>query len=77
MMSAVAVADSQRQEGVEGPAAVRERLEEFGREVLAGATNRPAQLANGSPYLRGLLEEGKRKSLEPLVQRLGGEAGGA
>lgn len=54
--------------------AVKERLQEFGAEVLAEAMNRPAQLANGSLYFRGLLEEGKRKSLEPLVARLGGEA---
>jgi SRSO17 transposase len=54
--------------------AVKERLEEFGAEVLVEAMNRPAQMANGSLYFRGLLEEGKRKSLEPLVARLGGEA---
>ncbi len=54
--------------------AVRERLEEFGQEVLAEATNRPRQMANGGLYLRGLLEDGKRKSLEPMVSRLGGEA---
>jgi len=54
--------------------AVKERLERFGREVLAEAMNRPAQMANGGLYLRGLLEEGKRKSLEPLVARLGGDA---
>jgi len=53
--------------------AVRERLEEFGQEVLAEATNRPRQMANGGLYLRGLLEDGKRKSLEPMVSRLGGE----
>lgn len=58
----------------DSPAAVRERLEEFGREVLAEATNRPAQMANGGLYLRGLLEDGKRKSLEPMVARLGEEA---
>ncbi len=40
-------------------------------EVLAEAVNRPAQMTNGGPYLRGLLEEGKRKSLEPMVARLG------
>jgi SRSO17 transposase len=74
MMSAVAVADSQRRKRVDAPSAVRERLEEFGREVLAEATNRPAQSANGNLYLRGLLEEGQRKSLEPLVDRLGGQA---
>lgn len=54
--------------------AVRERLEEFGQEMLAEATNRPRQMANGGLYLRGLLEDGKRKSLEPMVSRLGGEA---
>jgi SRSO17 transposase len=55
-------------------AAVRERLEEFGREVLAEASNRPAQVSNGGLYLRGLLEDGKRKSLEPMVARLGEDA---
>lgn len=55
-------------------AAVKERLEEFGAEVLAEAMNRPAQMANGGRYLRGLLEEGKRKSLEPLAARLGEDA---
>jgi SRSO17 transposase len=54
--------------------AVRERLKEFGQEVLAEATNRPRQMANGGLYLRGLLEDGSRKSLEPMVSRLGGEA---
>lgn len=58
----------------DSPTAVRERLEEFGQEVLAEATNRPRQMANGGLYLRGLLEDGKRKSLEPMVSRLGGEA---
>lgn len=53
-------------------AAVKERLEEFGREVLAEAMNRPAQMENGGLYLRGLIEQGKRKSLEPIVERLGG-----
>ena len=43
-------------------------------EVLAGAVNRPVQLANGGLYLRGLIEDGARKSLEPMVARLGGEA---
>jgi SRSO17 transposase len=57
-----------------GAAAVRERLEAFAAEVLAAAMNRPVQLTNGSLYLRGLLEEGQRKSLEPLVARLGAEA---
>ena len=40
-------------------------------EVLAEAMNRPAQMENGGLYLRGLIEQGKRKSLEPIVERLG------
>jgi SRSO17 transposase len=49
-------------------------LEAFAGEVLAEAMNRPVQLVNGGLYLRGLLEQGPRKSLEPMVQRLGGDA---
>jgi SRSO17 transposase len=59
---------------VDAPAAVKERLEAFGAGVLAEAMNRPAQLVNGGLYLRGLLEDGARKSLEPMVARLGGVA---
>lgn len=59
---------------VDGATAVKERLEQFGREVLAEAMNRPAQMVNGGLYLRGLVENGKRKSLEPMAARLGGEA---
>jgi len=73
-MSAVAVADSKRRAKPEAPSAVRERLEEFGEEVLAEATNRPSQIANGGLYMRGLIEQGPRKSLEPMAARLGGEA---
>lgn len=60
-------------EQVEGPVAVAvaERLEAFGLEVLAEAMNRPVQVFNGGVYLRGLLEHGPRKSLEPMVARLG------
>jgi SRSO17 transposase len=54
--------------------AVRERLETFADEVLTEAVNRPMQLLNGRVYLRGLIEEGPRKSLEPMVARLGDEA---
>jgi SRSO17 transposase len=57
-----------------GPVAVKERLEAFAGEVLAAAMNRPVQRLNGGLYLRGLLEHGSRKSLEPLVERLGGDA---
>jgi SRSO17 transposase len=71
----VAVAErSDRASGADSPEAVKERLEAFGAEVLAEATNRPVQLANGGLYLRGLIEQGSRKSLEPMVARLGGEA---
>ena len=59
---------------VDGPVAVRERLEAFGAEVLAEAMNRPVQRKNGALYVRGLFEDGQRKSLEPLVSRLGGDA---
>jgi SRSO17 transposase len=72
MMAAVAVVDSSVE--VDGPLAVAERLEAFGVEVLAEAVNRPVQLVNGGVYLRGLVEDGARKSLEPMVARLGGEA---
>jgi SRSO17 transposase len=68
MMAAVAEMD------VDAPGAVKERLEGFAAEVLAEAMNRPVQVANGGLYLRGLIEQGPRKSLEPLVARLGGEA---
>lgn len=61
-------------EMVDGPAVVRERLAAFADDVLAEAVNRPVQLVNGQLYLRGLLEDGARKSLEPMVARLGGEA---
>src|SRR5271170_1056408 len=59
---------------VDAPVAVKERLEEFAGEVLAEAMNRPVQLVNGGLYLRGLIERGARKSLEPMVERLGGDA---
>ena len=58
----------------EGSVAVVERLEAFASGVLAEAMNRPVQRSNGALYLRGLLEDGARKSLEPLVARLGSDA---
>jgi SRSO17 transposase len=67
-MAVMAAAD------VEGPVAVRERLEAFGVQVLADAVNRSVQVVNGGLYLRGLVEQGPRKSLEPIVERLGGAA---
>ena len=71
-MAAVAVAGWR--EKVDGPSAVRERLEAFGLEVLGEAMNRPVQLVNGGVYLRGLIEQGARKSLEPMCERLGEQA---
>jgi SRSO17 transposase len=59
---------------VDGPVAVAGRLEAFGLEVFAEAMNRPVQVFNGGVYLRGLLEQGPRKSLEPMAARLGEDA---
>ena len=73
-MVAVAKAESQVPEQVDSPSAVRERLEAFAADVLVEAMNRPVQVVNGGLYLRGLLEQGKRKSLEPIVARVGEEA---
>src|SRR3954462_12460702 len=58
----------------DAPVAVKERLEAFAGEGLAAAINRPVQLGNGGLYVPGLLEQGARKSLEPIVERLGGDA---
>ncbi len=60
-------------ERVDLPSVVADRLEAFGEAVLAGAMNRPVQMVNGGAYLRGLIEQGARKSLEPMVERLGGD----
>jgi SRSO17 transposase len=53
-------------------AAVRERLEAFADDLF-GSLPRKDQRARGECYLRGLLLEGRRKSIEPMAQRLGGE----
>jgi SRSO17 transposase len=74
MMVVVTVAGSQVEADVDRPWVVRERLEAFAGEVLGEAMNRPVQLVNGGLYVRGLLEQGPRKSLEPLVSRLGEDA---
>jgi SRSO17 transposase len=74
MMMVVASVDADEGVGVDVPSVVRERLEGFAGEVLAEATNRPVQMVNGGLYLRGLIEQGPRKSLEPIVERLGEEA---
>src|SRR5450631_704684 len=72
-MAVVAAADAEV-EDVDTTVVVMERLEACGTAVLADAMNRPAQLVNGGLYLRGLREQGPRKSLWPMAQRLGGEA---
>ena len=70
----VTVSDTSSSERVDRASVVAGRLEVFGAQVLAGAMNRPVQRRNGGVYLRGLIEQGPRKSLEPMVERLGPDA---
>jgi SRSO17 transposase len=51
-------------------AAVRERLEEFVAEMFA-PLSRSDQRVKGQTYLRGLLLDGRRKSMQPMAERLG------
>jgi SRSO17 transposase len=51
-------------------AAVRGRLEGFADEILESLP-RKDQRARGECYLRGLMLDGRRKSVEPMAQRLG------
>src|SRR5688572_28452977 len=51
-------------------AAVRERLEEFVAEMFA-PLSRADQRVKGQTYLRGLLLDGRRKSMQPMAERLG------
>src|SRR5688572_31116310 len=51
-------------------AAARERLEEFAAEMFAPLC-RSDQRAKGQTYLRGLLLDGRRKSMQPMAERLG------
>jgi SRSO17 transposase len=51
-------------------AAVRGRLEEFAAEVFA-PLSRSDQRVKGQTYLRGLLLDGRRKSMQPMAERLG------
>jgi SRSO17 transposase len=53
---------------------VKERLEEFVGGVALASMEHPVQRANAERYVRGLLGASVRKSLEPLVERLAGEA---
>ncbi|MFI8345743.1 IS701 family transposase [Streptomyces sp. NPDC085639] len=48
----------------------RGRLEEFAGEVFAPLVRRD-QRAKGALYLRGLLLDGRRKSMQPMAERLG------
>jgi SRSO17 transposase len=50
--------------------AIRPRLEAFAAEVL-GSLARRDQRAKGELYLRGLMLDGKRKSMQPMAERLG------
>jgi SRSO17 transposase len=49
---------------------VRQRLESFAAEMFAPMT-RSDQRAKGEAYLRGLLLDGRRKSMQPMAERLG------
>jgi hypothetical protein len=68
-MVCVSEASSGVGDWVDPPSVVVERLERFAAEVLRAAMNRPVQMVNGGMYLRGLIADGARKSLEPLVER--------
>jgi DDE superfamily endonuclease len=74
MMGVVSEPRAVVSEQVDPLSAVRKRAEAFTAEVLTAAMGHPVQMANGGLYVRGLLEQGERKSLEPLVQRLGDQA---
>src|SRR5918911_1761357 len=50
--------------------AARERLEEFAAEMFA-PLSRTDQRDKGETYLRGLLLDGRRKSMRPMAERLG------
>jgi SRSO17 transposase len=51
-------------------AEVRPRLVEFAGQMLAGLP-RVDQRGKGELYVRGLLTDGQRKSMQPMAQRLG------
>src|SRR3712207_9522037 len=66
-------ADAGRCDGWMTPAelaAVRGRLEEFAAEVFA-PLSRADQRDKGATYVRGLLLDGRRKSMQPMAARLG------
>jgi SRSO17 transposase len=49
---------------------VRPRMEAFAMQMLGGLA-RADQRAKGGLYLRGLMLDGKRKSMQPMAERLG------
>ena len=51
-------------------AAVRGRREEFAAEMFAPLARRD-QRDKGATYVRGLLLDGRRKSMQPMAERLG------
>lgn len=51
-------------------ARIRGRLEAFAEDIFASLP-RADQRARGQCYLRGLMLEGRRKSIQPMAQRLG------
>jgi SRSO17 transposase len=51
-------------------AAVRGRLEEFAAEMFTPLARRD-QRDKGATYMRGLLLDGRRKSMQPMAERLG------
>src|SRR5512142_808198 len=50
---------------------IRPRLVEFTARMLEGAVARSDQRVKGELYVRGLLTDGARKSMQPMAQRLG------
>jgi SRSO17 transposase len=52
-------------------ARVRPQLLDFAERMLADALPRKDQRAKGELYLRGLLTDGRRKSMQPMADRLG------
>jgi SRSO17 transposase len=54
------------------PATIRGRLEAFADDLFASLA-RADQRARGECYLRGLMLDGRRKSIEPMATRLGGD----
>jgi SRSO17 transposase len=52
-------------------AGVGPRLVEFTAALLGGAVRRSDQRVKGELYVRGLLTDGGRKSMQPMAARLG------